>query len=172
MPIYLKSHMPDYIFGKTSNITPEFLKNLGIKHLLLDVDNTLTTHGNPEPAQGIEEWIKTMQENGIKLIITSNNYRRRVEPFAKKIGLDFISFSAKPLPIGFIRAMKRLGGTTKNTVVVGDQIFTDIIGAHILGMKAIMTLAILEEDGIGFKIKRKFEKKYIDLYKKQKGDIL
>lgn len=163
---------PDYIFEKTVNITPEFLGELGISNLLLDVDNTLTTHGNPVPAPGIEQWVKDMQNAGINLMIVSNNYDKRVGPFARLLGLPYVSFSTKPLPRGFFKAMKKLGANRKNTAIVGDQIFTDILGAHLLNMKAIMVLAILEEDGLGFKIKRNFEKKYIDRYKQKHGGFL
>lgn len=168
----MKHYNPDYIFKKTLNITPEFLKSIGISNLLLDVDNTLTTHGNPEPAEGIEDWIENMHKNGIKLMIVSNNYKKRVEPFANRLGLPYSSFSKKPLPFGFFKAMKYLHSNKENTAVVGDQIFTDILGANIIGLKAIMVIAILEEDGIGFKIKRKFEKKYIDKYISENGGIL
>ena len=168
----MKLYHPDYIFRKTINITPEFLKNLGITNLLLDVDNTLTTHGNPVPAEGIVEWIKLMHDNGINLMIVSNNYRKRVEPFANLLGLPYSSFSTKPLPRGFKKAMKHMGSNTKNTAVVGDQIFTDILGGHLMGMTSIMVLAILEEGGIGFKIKRNFEKKYIDEYIRKNGGVL
>lgn len=163
---------PDYIFGKTTNITPEFLQEKGIKNLMLDVDNTLTTHGNPEPAQGIVEWIALMQQNGINLMIVSNNYEKRVKPFADLLGLPFNSFSAKPLPFGFLTAMRKMGGTKQNTAIVGDQIFTDVLGGHLCGITAIMVLAILEEGTLGFKIKRKFEKKYIEAYKQKNGGVL
>lgn len=168
----MKAFIPDYIFNKTTNITPEFLRQLGIKSLLLDVDNTLATHGNPAPAKGIEDWILLLRENGIKLIIVSNNIKKRVEPFAKELGLDFASFSCKPSPFGIRKALKKLGASKKTTAMVGDQIFTDILGAHIFGIKAIMVLAILEEDGAFFKLKRNFEKKYIDKYINTKGEIL
>ncbi|MEG0090837.1 MAG: YqeG family HAD IIIA-type phosphatase [Oscillospiraceae bacterium] len=168
----MRAYIPDFIFKKTVNITPEFLKEQGIKNLLLDVDNTLATHGNPVPAEGIIDWLSLMQHSGIKLMVTSNNFKKRVEPFARELGLDFVSFSAKPTPFGFWRGMKKLGAKKSDTAVVGDQIFTDILGAHMIGLRAIMVMVILEEDGWSFKLKRKFEKKYIDIYKKTKGEIL
>lgn len=168
----MKAFIPDFIFGKTINITPEFLKKQGIKNLILDIDNTLTTHGNPIPAKGIEDWMLLMRQNGIKMVVASNNHQKRVGAFAKKIGLEFIHFSAKPSPLGLWRAMRKIGATRRDTAMVGDQIFTDILGAHIAGVKAILVIAILEEKGIGFKLKRNFEKKYIDRYVKTKGDIL
>lgn len=163
---------PDYIFAKTTNITPQFLKEHGIKNLLLDVDNTLTTHDNPQPTEGIEEWIKLMQENGIGMVIISNNNKERVEPFAARLGLPFSSMSCKPLPIGYIKGLKLLGGTRKNTAMVGDQIFTDVMGANLMGMPALMVLAILAEEGAGFKFKRKIEKGFVEKYLKQQGGAI
>ncbi|MBQ1519651.1 MAG: HAD hydrolase family protein, partial [Ruminococcus sp.] len=87
----------DFAFRKTVDITPDFLKKHGIKGLILDVDNTLTTHDNPVPADGITEWLENMRNNGIKLIIVSNNHPERVKPFADPLGLDFVSDSGKPL---------------------------------------------------------------------------
>lgn len=163
---------PDYIFAKTTNITVEFLQEKGIEYLLLDVDNTLTTHGNPEPAPGIIPWLAKMQENGIKLIIVSNNYGKRVKPFADLLGLPCVSFSAKPLSLGIRKAMKALGAQKHNTAMVGDQVFTDVIGGHLKGLMSIMVLAIKEEDALRFRLKRNFEKKFVDEYIKKNGGVL
>lgn len=163
---------PDFIFSQTTKITPQFLKEQGIENLLLDVDNTLTTHNNPEPGPGIDEWLDTMRANGIKMVIISNNNKKRVEPFAARLGLPFCSMSCKPLPNGYIKGMKMLGGNRKNTAMVGDQIFTDVMGANLSGMKCFMVLAILHEDGAGFKFKRMLEKGFIDKYLKQQGGPL
>ena len=160
---------PYCIFERTAKITPEFLKEQGITNLLLDVDNTLTTHDNPEPSPGIPEWIATMKENGIGMVIISNNNKERVEPFAAKLGLPFTSMSCKPLPYGYIKGMKILGSNRKNTAMVGDQIFTDVMGANLTGMKSFMVLAILAEDSAGFKFKRKIEKGFVDKYLEKQG---
>ena len=64
---------PDYIFEKTTKITPDFLRSQGVTNLLLDVDNTLTTHDNPQPSPGIEDWLAEMRANGISMMIISNN---------------------------------------------------------------------------------------------------
>ena len=99
----------DFAFRKTVDITPGFLKKHGIKGLILDVDNTLTTHDNPVPAEGITEWLENMRSSGIKLIIVSNNHPERVKPFADPLGLDFVSDSGKPLRKGYTAAMKKMG---------------------------------------------------------------
>lgn len=168
----MKLFKPEYIFGKTTNITPEFLKQQGITNLLLDVDNTLTTHNNPEPSEGIDRWLDSMREAGIGMMIISNNNKARVEPFAARLGLPYSSMSCKPLSIGYTRGMKMLGGTKENTAIVGDQIFTDVLGGNLKGIRTLMVMAILHEDSAGFKFKRRIEKGFIDKYLSQQGGAL
>ncbi len=168
----MKLFKPEYIFGKTTNITPEFLKEQGITNLLLDVDNTLTTHNNPEPSEGIDRWLDSMRAAGIGMMIISNNKKARVEPFAARLGLPYSSMSCKPLSIGYTRGMKMLGGTKENTAIVGDQIFTDVLGGNLKGIRTLMVLAILHEDSAGFKFKRRIEKGFIDKYLSQQGGAL
>ncbi len=170
--VNFKGYMPDYIFEKTYNITPQFLKQNGINCLFLDADGTLGRHKKLEAAEGIPQWIDLMHKNGIKLIITSNNFKKRVSAFAQVVNLPYVSFSAKPTPWGFWRAKFRMKIRLKNTMVVGDQLFTDVLGAHVIGMKAAMILPIHHEEGLGFDIKRKFEKKYIDRYIAENGEFL
>ena len=89
---------PHYIFEKTTKITPEFLKELGITNLLLDVDNTLTTHYCPDLSDEVATWLKTVAAAGIALTIVSNAKQYRVEPFAAKVGLSCVWMAARPLP--------------------------------------------------------------------------
>ena len=148
-----------------TDITVELLEQHDIKALLLDVDNTMSTHHGTVLTDGLMEWIATMQESGIKLMVLSNSKRFRIEPFAARIGLPFISLGCKPLPTGYLRGVKALGEKRKNVAIVGDQIFTDILGGNIVGVKSILLTPIKLEDGWSFKIRRKLEKK---LYKKYK----
>ena len=163
---------PEYIFGKTTNITPEFLKEQGIENLLLDVDNTLTTHNNPEPSEGIDQWLDSMRAAGIRMMIISNNNEERVKPFAARLNLPYSSMSCKPLSIGYNRGLKMLSGNRKNTAIVGDQIFTDVLGGNLKGIRTLMVLAILHEDSAGFKFKRWIEKGFIDKYLSQQGGAI
>lgn len=168
-----KGYMPDYIFEKTTNITPQFLKEKGISCLFLDADGTLRRHKKLEAADGVMEWIDLMHHNGIKLIITSNNFKKKVKPFSEGVvKLPSVTFSAKPTPWGFIRAFIKMKTTPKHTLVVGDQLFTDVLGAHIIGMEAAMVLPLFHEEGKGFDIKRNFEQKYIDRYLEENGEFL
>ena len=82
------------------DITPHLLEKLGVRGLLLDIDNTLTTHDNPVPAPGVEAWVAGMQAAGISLCLVSNNHPPRVAPFAERLGLDFVCEGKKPLTKG------------------------------------------------------------------------
>lgn len=152
---------PTYSLKSVVEITPQMLKRLKISALILDVDNTLTTHNNPLPAKKIPEWICEMKEAGIKLIIVSNNSSQRVLPFAEKLGLEFISRGAKPLTKGYKAAIKKLRVRKQNVCAVGDQIFTDIAGANLAGIRSIFVYPIEFESGIFFKIKRFAEKPFL-----------
>lgn len=154
---------PDIKLHGITDITVELLKNHDIKALLLDVDNTMSTHHGTILTEGLMEWIAKMQQSGIKLMVLSNSKRFRIQPFAARIGLPFISLGCKPLPTGYLRGVKALGEKRNNVAIVGDQIFTDILGGNAVGVKTILLTPIKPEDGWSFKIRRKLEKK---LYKK------
>ena len=158
---------PRLMLGKMIDITPGLLRSLGIDALLLDIDNTMTTHDNPTPAPGVAEWIDRMQAEGFRLVVVSNNSEERVAPFAELIGLDFISKGKKPLPSGFRRACEKLGVKPRAAAVVGDQIFTDILGGNLLGAYTILTEPYQLEHMAFFKFKRALEKPVIAGYRRR-----
>lgn len=143
------------------DITMELLKAHNITGLILDLDNTLTTHDNPEPAEGVLEWLDEMKKSGIKLMIVSNNHDYRVKPFADMLGLEFVSEGRKPLSKGINEAQKRMGVPFSQLAVVGDQIFTDILGANLKRIKSIYVKPIEYEKTTFFKVKRKAEKLFL-----------
>ena len=156
---------PNIKLKKITDITVPLLEKHGINALILDVDNTLSTHHGQVLTEGLQEWLDLMRENGIKMTVLSNSKSKRLEPFAKKIGLDYISLGLKPLPFGFWRALKRLNTKRKTTAIVGDQIFTDVLGGNIVGLKTIMLTPIKPETSLRFRIKRKLESYLIKLLK-------
>ena len=152
---------PTYVFDKVGEITPEFLHKKQIKGLLLDLDNTLTTHNNPVPPQSSLDWLDKMRAAGIKLMIVSNNHAPRVTPFAEQLGLDFVSEGKKPLTFGYTRAIKRLGLETRNVAPVRDQIFTPVLGSHLKGIRSIFVFPIQPETSLPFRFKRAIEKAFL-----------
>ncbi len=157
---------PFKMFYRVTQITPEFLKASGIKALALDADNTLSEHHSQIPYEGVEDWLSQMRQSGIKLMMVSNARAKRVEPFANKLGLEFISTALKPLPFGFFRAAKSMGLKRKEIAAVGDQLFTDMMGANIAGLKPIHVTPIKVEDGASFKLRRRIERPMLAKYKR------
>ena len=153
----------DHAFRRTVDITPAFLKKHGIKGLILDVDNTLTTHDNPVPADGIVEWLDSMKANGIKLMIVSNNDAERVRLFADPLGLDFVSKSGKPLKRGYTAAMQKMRLTEKETAAVGDQLFTDVWGAKVakITMLYVKPIELEPMKKVFIRFKRILEKPFL-----------
>lgn len=138
-------------------IDRDFLDRYGIDALILDLDNTLSMHGNPAAEEGVPEWLDRMREMKVPMTVVSNNTNRRVAPLARKLGLPFIANGAKPLTIGINRALKFMGTDRKRTAVVGDQIFTDVMGGNLAGMPTILVEPFQAEKNVFFKIKRAAE---------------
>ena len=145
---------PDIWIKNVLSIDEEFLKAHGIDALILDLDNTLSMHGDPAAEEGIPEWLDKMRALGVKMVVVSNNTNRRVAPLARKLGLPFIANGAKPLTIGITRALRLLGTDRRRTAVVGDQIFTDVMGGNLARTITILVEPFHIEKGILFKIKR------------------
>ena len=162
--------LPNIYLNRVTDITPKILEELNIKGLILDVDNTLSTHHGMKPVDNLDEWLKSMHNANVPLIVLSNSKEKRVKPFALKLGLNFLSLGLKPLPFGYIRAAKKLNLKVKDVAIAGDQIFTDVLGAKLSGAKVILLKPILLEDKLSFKIRRKLEGKLLTKYK-NKGVI-
>ncbi len=142
-----------------TSITVATLHEMGVKALLLDVDNTLTTHNSQQLPPAISLWLEAVKLEGFTAVIVSNGSQKRVRPFAEALGLPFTASAAKPLPVGFLRAMRSMGLTRKECVVIGDQIFTDVLGGKAAGMRVIQVLPLDTATDTGFiRFKRKWER--------------
>lgn len=149
---------PTYVFNDITGITPKFLKRKHIKGIVLDIDNTLTTHNNPVPPQSSMDWLASVKKAGIKLIIVSNNKPPRVEPFAQLLELEYVANGRKPLTYGINEAVKRLGFEKCDIAAIGDQIFTDIMGANLAGIRSCFVYPLEPETSLPFRCKRTIEK--------------
>ncbi len=149
---------PDYYINRVTGLTLPFLRRKGIRGLVLDVDNTLTTHDNPTPWPDIAAWLDTMRQGGIGMVIVSNNSDNRVRPFAELLGLDYVADGQKPRLAGMRRAARRLGLSPAEIAVVGDQIFTDILGGNRFGALTVMVAPLGPETVPFIKFKRVLER--------------
>ena len=161
---------PSLYLDSVKNINPTLLKKNNIKGLILDVDNTLIDYYR-NLVEGAEKWCEELKNEGIKCIILSNsNKKRKVEEVAEKLNIDYIMFAKKPLKSGFKRALSKLELKPEEVAVVGDQLFTDVIGAKRMNMFSILVKQVGEKDIFITKLKRPIEnsiiKKYLEKGKK------
>lgn len=157
--------LPTIKIKRVTDIKADLLKSYGITALILDVDNTLSTHHGQILTDGLPEWLEYMKNSGIALMVLSNSKEERVKPFAEKINLNYVALGLKPLPFGYWRALKMLGTEKRSTAIVGDQIFTDVLGGNAVGLKTVLLTPIKPEDGWWFKLRRKAERLIFKLYK-------
>lgn len=134
------------------------LKAKGIRAILMDLDNTLVRWNHPEPPEGLVQWLERVRNAGITPCIVSNNKGPRVRTFAERIGVPFVSKASKPRRRGFREAMARLGVSPQETVVVGDQIFTDVLGGNRSGAYTILVVPIDTHEFFGTRMVRIVER--------------
>ena len=162
---------PDYMFHTYDEITPQFLKKIGVNAVLSDIDNTLAPYEMPEPDEKIIAWAKSLAENGIKLALISNNSPERVEKFNQRLVLPAYPDSHKPGVRILKKALAELGVDigSRMVAVVGDQLLTDVAAARRLGAKAIIVPPIKDKKTLFFRFKRALEKPIIRKYLKERG---
>lgn len=141
---------PKVHFNHIYEITPEYLKYKGVSCVLLDIDNTLVPYSVKVPDEKVLNWLKQLKAAGLRIAILSNAKRERAEIFSKgipqklaeEIGLITIGKAGKPLGRGFRKAEKLLGIPRKEMCIIGDQIFTDILGGNANGVFTILVTPI------------------------------
>ena len=161
---------PNYTFLCYRDLTPEFLHANGIKVLLLDIDNTLAPYEQLDPDDHIRAWLKGLADAGIKTALVSNNRGDRMERFNKTLGQPSRYSACKPLPFRGRKVMKALGGNKKNTAIMGDQIFTDVLFARSMGIRAILVPPIKDKTNRITRLKRYFERAPLRRYHKRNPD--
>jgi HAD superfamily phosphatase (TIGR01668 family) len=150
--------MPSAYVDRVTDITPQLLHQLNVEAILLDVDNTLAEDGSQEPFPGSIEWARKIRKDGFKLLIISNNCSSRVAPFAALYGIPFCSTAMKPLPGAYFYAARKMKVQRKRMAVVGDQIYTDILGANLAGMKSVLVAPKSKEGSFSFRVRRRLER--------------
>ena len=130
---------PYRYYPAVTDITAEDLAEMGIRALLLDIDGTLMQTRDMMPAPAVMDWLAKMKERGITLYILSNNkHHHRVKAFAEAVGLPWQNLAKKPALGGFRKAAEILNLPPARMAMVGDQTFTDVLGARRFGCKAIL----------------------------------
>ena len=137
------SLIADMVCDSIFNIDISALKEAGIRLLLADLDNTLVPYGVPLPTHEVCAWKKRLNEHGITLFVLSNNRRaNRPRVFSEGLDVPFIGHAGKPKTGNFYKAMEQMGMTAEQTALVGDQIFTDVLGGNCAGVTTILVKPI------------------------------
>ena len=128
------SPIPQGVYPRITDLDPAALARRGVKLVLADLDNTLVPYRATEPPAEIVAWKEALEQAGIALFLLSNSRKPgRAQHFAEKLGIPYQGRSGKPKKAGYLRAMERMGARPQETVMVGDQIFTDTLGANNAG---------------------------------------
>lgn len=137
---------PDAVFEGLQHIDIAFLKDKGIKGILLDIDNTLIDMSKVLQ-EDIINWVQDVKNNDIKVCILSNtNKEDKLVPISSKLGIDYVSFAKKPMKSGYIRAAEKLNLAYENIAMIGDQVLTDVVGANRVGMFSIYVKPINKKE--------------------------
>lgn len=151
-------------FRRVTDISPEMLGKLGIKGLILDIDNTLAAHNDPKPADGVVKWLDSMRKHNIRLVIVSNNSFLRVKLFAEKLGIDYVRVGSKPFAKSYQTAAMKMGLPKHALAAVGDQVFTDVLGANLFKIKMLYTLPLGNKSNLILRIRKRIEAPFLRKY--------
>lgn len=162
--------IPSEFVRSVFHITPEFLKDKGIKGIITDLDNTLVEWDRPDATPMLIEWFKGMKEAGIKVTIVSNNNEMRVQSFADPLGIPFIFKARKPLGKAFRQALQIMSVKKAEVVVIGDQLLTDVFGGNRQKLHTILVIPVAKSDGFVTKFNRMVERR-IFRYLDKKGQV-
>lgn len=131
--------LADRVYQTVLEIDPADLAAQGVKLLLADLDNTLAPYGVPEPDGAVRAWARALEDRGVTLFVLSNNrHPQRPERFSRALGVPYLGHAGKPKAAGFHAAMARMGCTPAQTAIVGDQVFTDILGGKNAGIRTLL----------------------------------
>lgn len=160
--------MPKLRVNTVFDIALDELYARGYRGIITDLDNTLVGAKAPLATPELILWFNKVKELGFKLIIVSNNNMDRVSRFAVPLNIEYVHQARKPKRSPFLKAMKKMELTPEQTIVVGDQMLTDIFGGNRLGLYTVLVLPIaVKDEGIGTRINRRVERIALTRLRKQ-----
>lgn len=158
---------PDQEAGNAYDIEYEELYEQGYRAVIFDIDNTLVPHDAKADGK-VKALFKRLRQIGFKTLLLSNNKEPRVKSFCKEVCSPYIFRAGKPGVRGYRKAMEMLGTNQGNTLFVGDQLFTDVLGAKRAGIRSFLVKPIHPKEEIQIVLKRKLERIVLYFYHKRK----
>ena len=162
--------VPDFKFKTFDELTVEILRSNGIKGVVLDIDNTLEPYENLLPGDHVKNWLIALKNAGISAAFVSNNNKERVERFNAELNLPAFYKAGKPFKKNVLRAMEIMGTSRESTLLMGDQVFTDVWAARNAGIMAAIVSPIRDKRDVFTRFKRIIEKPILKKYDKKKAN--
>ncbi|MGI6030199.1 MAG: YqeG family HAD IIIA-type phosphatase [Eubacteriales bacterium] len=153
--------LPHLFYKNVYEIDFEALWEKGIRGLIFDLDNTLCSYSTAEPDEKNRALIRRLKEKGYQIWLVSNNSRERVERYNRSLGLPVIANAKKPLQSALSRALRQMGLPRSQVALVGDQIYTDMLGGNRAGLMTILVQPVEERENWFFRLKRQMEEPVI-----------
>ncbi|MBP5313596.1 MAG: HAD hydrolase-like protein [Eggerthellaceae bacterium] len=160
---------PDKAYDRITDIDCGMLVSAGITTALVDVDNTVLPRDTHIVPDDIMQWLGFAKQANLKVYLLSNNWHKEIYTFAQSLDLPIVAKAMKPFPFAFWIAKNRANAKRNETVCIGDQLFTDVFGAHLSGMKAYMVKPLSDVDLWYTKLFRKAEKRLLKDPQKQEA---
>ena len=170
MGLIKKYFMPNAYVQSIHQIDLAQLSQSGVKGIITDLDNTLVGWDVKTPTKEIQEWFKKANDLGLTITIVSNNSEKRVSGFSKDLDVDFIFKARKPMGRAFKKAIQHMNIKPEETIVIGDQMLTDVLGGNNNGLYTIMVVPVKKTDGFLTRLNRIIERRLLN-YFKRKGYI-
>lgn len=136
------SLLPKVIAPALTDVDGALLSRLGVELLMLDFDNTIVPYTTSVPTQEMERWLDWVKHSGVQVCVVSNSHKERVKVFCRHYGIDCITHARKPFSQGIRQCLERYGIPARQAALVGDQIYTDVLGANRMGVTSILVSAI------------------------------
>jgi HAD superfamily phosphatase (TIGR01668 family) len=155
--VFLEKLVPNQFVTTIHEIDIDFLKQRNIRAVITDLDNTLVEWDRAHATPEVESWFARLREAGLKVTVVSNNTEERVCAFCQPLGVRYICSARKPSNRAFLRAVREMNVGIEETVVVGDQLFTDVLGGNRLGFYTILVMPVSDTDGFWTRINRRLE---------------
>ena len=149
---------PDQYAPSLYDIDFESLRDKGIRGLILDLDNTLVPWGEDTVSEELTEKIKELKQLGFGMCIVSNNLGGRVNSISSRLGIEATSGALKPLTFAYKKALRVLGSDVSTTALVGDQLFTDILGGNLVGLYTVLVDPIVDREFLTTRLLRRLER--------------
>ena len=160
----IKKLIPNFIFKNVFEVTPSFILEQNKKGVIFDVDDTLVPYNNNDFGEELEEYFASLAQNNIAVGLLTNNGDDRVLALIGKRNIKFIAKAGKPLKGGYVRLLHELDLSADQVIFVGDQLFTDVLGANRMKISSAIVTKFRDNDYFFVAMKRYFERIILRFY--------